>query len=174
MEIWKKIPGWETSYEVSSIGRVKSISRNRKNKSGGFSIIKERILKPSPRRMYLGVVLQYENIKVNAYIHRLVAISFLNNEFNDICVLHKDDNTFNNNLSNLKWGSHTDNMNDKLNKNRQPRGEKLSNRLTNTDVIYIRDEYNKGLYSQLELGNMFNVSRSCIQQIVTKKNWAHI
>jgi len=58
------------------------------------------------------------------YVHRLVAEAFLNNPNNFPNVLHLDDNPKNNNLSNLKWGTQTENMNLCVQHNRISRNNK--------------------------------------------------
>ena len=56
-EIWKDVPSYEGIYEVSNLGRVKSLGRKVRNK-GGFMTVKERILKPGTEGSgYLTVVL---------------------------------------------------------------------------------------------------------------------
>ena len=69
MEIWKNIKGYEGLYEISSLGRVKSL------KCG-----KVKILKPqSDSRGYLQIGLVKDKKRTNFKIHRLVAIAFIEN-----------------------------------------------------------------------------------------------
>lgn len=88
IEEWRDIRGYEGLYQVSNLGRIKSIPRERTK--GG-------ILKPlKDRTGYLSVNL-YKNGKIKrCKIHRLVANNFLE-------VNHKDGNKLNNNLSNLEY-----------------------------------------------------------------------
>lgn len=93
-EIWKDIPNYEGLYQVSDLGRVKSLFYN-----------KEKILKPAiSTNLYLFVNL-YKEKKVKQFrVHQLVAMSFLNHT---ICSLklvvdHKDNNKQNNTYSNLQ------------------------------------------------------------------------
>ncbi len=53
------------------------------------------------------------------YIHRLVAFAWLKKKDYHTDVMHKDDDTLNNSVNNLCWGTHTDNMRDMLSKKRQ-------------------------------------------------------
>jgi hypothetical protein len=102
MEIWKDIKGYEGLYQVSNLGRVKSLG-NSKSK-------KEKILKPFKRgRGYLTVKLFNNNKKKQIFIHRLVAETFIDNPDNLPQVNHKDENKQNNLLDNLEWCTNKDN-----------------------------------------------------------------
>lgn len=99
-EIWKEIDT-QGKYYISSYGRVKS-----------YQGINARILKPSQNKKgYLRVYLSAENGKKKAYyIHRLVAIAFIeNNDNKKDTVDHIDFQVQNNNVSNLCWLSRSDN-----------------------------------------------------------------
>ena len=94
-EIWKDVPGYEGSYQVSNLGRVKSLKLN-----------KEKILKPGlDRNGYLQVNLCCERKFKAIRVHQLVAMAFLNHEpcgYNGLIVDHKDNDKLNNRLSNLQ------------------------------------------------------------------------
>lgn len=91
-EIWCPVKNYESLYEVSDQGRVKSI---------GYG--KERILKPARHTGYLRVYL-YKNGEMKTYkIHRLVAQTFIPNPDNLPQVNHKDENKENNFVQNLEW-----------------------------------------------------------------------
>lgn len=106
MEKYIDCKGYEGIYKVSNYGNVKSLSRYIENGNGGY-YSKEKLLKPTENKVngYLYVSLCGNgNIKKYA-IHKLVAISFLNNipdGTNKIVVDHIDNNKLNNNLSNLQ------------------------------------------------------------------------
>ena len=100
-EVWKDIDGYEGLYEVSNLGRVKSL------KFG-----KERILKTdmSPKG-YLRVQLWKNNKGIRYLVHRLVAQAFLDNPDNLPCINHRDENPSNNNVDNIEWCTHKYNIN---------------------------------------------------------------
>ena len=103
-EIWKDIPEYEGLYQVSNMGRVKSLKYNRSGK--------EKILKfGKTKNGYLYVNL-YKDGKVKHYdIHRLVASTFIPNPDNLSEVNHKDENKENNHVDNLEFCNHTYNIN---------------------------------------------------------------
>lgn len=99
-EEWRDISGYEGIYQVSNLGRVKSLVNGGQSRLNG----KERILKPGENKYgYLSVNLcKYGNRKMFK-IHRLVAQAFLSNSENFPEVNHKDENPKNNHSSNLEW-----------------------------------------------------------------------
>lgn len=104
-EIWKDIDGYEGLYQVSNLGRIKSLYRI----TCIDRHIPEKILRPALSRGYLGVAL-HKNMKQKTFtIHRLVAIAFLPKIENKTHVNHKDGNKLNNNVENLEWCSQLEN-----------------------------------------------------------------
>lgn len=89
IEIWRSVVGFEGLYEVSNLGRVKSLKR-----------IPNTILKPSSNGRYLQLVLYKNDTKSKRYIHRLVAEAFIPNPYGFSEVNHKDENKINNSVSN--------------------------------------------------------------------------
>jgi hypothetical protein len=79
MEIWKPVKDYEGLYEVSSLGRVKSLP-----KKVGINkeyLLKEKIMKPTVMNSgYLKTNLSKNNIKKSITIHKLVAVTFLNHK----------------------------------------------------------------------------------------------
>lgn len=110
-EHWKPIIGFEGLYEISDLGRVKSLSRYVKSKANSKMKIPERILKTGKNSCgYALVVLMKNNKRHNKLVHRLVAEAFINNPENYAVVNHIDGNKQNNNVSNLEWCSTSYNM----------------------------------------------------------------
>lgn len=105
-EIWKDIAGYEGYFQVSNLGRVKSLERVVKthDRLGGFRKKKERILKCVPlKNKYLHVCLWKDNEAKTFLVHRLVANAFIPNPSCLPQVNHKDERRDNNNVSNLEW-----------------------------------------------------------------------
>ena len=102
-EIWKDIKGYEGLYQVSNLGRVKSLERRvRAKKPGTTQRIKERIRKFSyTTEGYAYVVLSKEGVHKTILVHRLVADAFVPNPDNLPCVNHKDEDKKNDTSDNL-------------------------------------------------------------------------
>lgn len=114
-EYWKDIKDYEGLYQISNLGRVKSLSRyvyTSNPKFKGYRCTKEKILKSGKtKKGYLIVVLRKNNKSKSMYVHRLVATAFIYNPNNLPEVNHKDENPLNNNVTNLEWCTHKYNGN---------------------------------------------------------------
>ena len=103
-EIWKDIEGYEGYYQVSNYGRVKSLNYHRTGK--------ERIMKPKKdSKGYLQVLLCKEGKVKHYFVHRLVAVAFVDNPQNLPIINHIDENPKNNNANNLEWCTQKYNIN---------------------------------------------------------------
>lgn len=125
-EIWKPVNGLEEFYQVSNLGRVKSIQ--------GSSRLNDKILTQSSNtkdgKGYLQVSLRRGLDKLyKVCVHRLVAENFIENDdpTNKRVVNHKDENRYNNEASNLEWCSYRYNFNYSFNLHRKERIEKIKN-----------------------------------------------
>lgn len=105
VEQWLPVIGYEGFYEISDLGRVKSLRFG-----------KEKILKlGSEKNKYFNVELWLNGIGKNRRVHQLVAESFLNHTPNKhlLVVNHKDFNKHNNILYNLEIITNRENTNKK-------------------------------------------------------------
>lgn len=111
-EEWRDIKGFEGLYQVSNMGRVKSMSRSVRANTCGVRILPEKILREGESNSgYMLVVLCKEGKHHNKMVHRLVAEAFIPNPQNYAEVNHKDENKLNNNLNNLEWCNRAYNVN---------------------------------------------------------------
>lgn len=113
-EIWKDIKEFEKRYQVSNLGRVKSLSKfvnNNPNYSSIGYYTKERILKPFKNaKGYQLVKLYKDKVSYNKKIHRLVAEAFIPNLKNKPQINHIDGSKNNNNANNLEWCTNKENQ----------------------------------------------------------------
>ena len=105
-EIWKDIQGYEGKYQVSNLGRVRSLDR----KIGNY-FRRGKVLKAcADRNGYLLVNLYNKySIREARLIHRLVANAFILNRKNKLEVNHIDGNKHNNAMENLEWCTSSEN-----------------------------------------------------------------
>lgn len=91
-EIWKNVTGFE-QYQVSNKGRVRSLKNGNPRIMKGFM----------NNKGYFVVDLSKNGIRNHKYIHRLVALEFVDGYFEGAIVNHKDENPKNNKQENLEW-----------------------------------------------------------------------
>jgi hypothetical protein len=97
-EVWKEVIGYEGLYQVSNLGKVKSIKKNI-------------LLKPVFDKRGYNMVSLYINGKGKTNkIHRIIAIAFIPNPENKPQVNHKDCNKNNNSVENLEWNTNRENI----------------------------------------------------------------
>lgn len=109
-EVWRPVKGYEGYYEVSNLGRVRSLDRYVQYRFG-LRLIKGRILKQRLWGNYKTVTFTVDRVEDRRYIHRIVAESFIPNPQNLPFVNHKDEDKLNNASYNLEWCTHSYNMN---------------------------------------------------------------
>lgn len=108
-EIWKDIKGYEGLYQVSTLGRVRSLDTKVScfpmDRKPYKQFRKGRILKPYPQGGgQLTVTLYKDGVEEHWRVHRLVAIAFLENPMEHKVVTFKDGDKYNITLDNLRWG----------------------------------------------------------------------
>lgn len=177
-EIWNDIPGYEGLYQASSLGQIRSIFRPRT--SGG-------ILKPIlDIGGHLQVGLYKNNKQKRLLIHRLILETFIGPCSSEMQCRHLDGNPINNRLTNLKWGTQSENQQDSIRHGTffhpDNRGSNNGHAiLQEFDIPEIRKLLKSGRngisgrkYSQEEIAKIFGVNRYTISMISTKKTWKHI
>lgn len=103
-EIWRDVVGYEGLYQVSNIGRVKSLPRN-------GTIKEERILKPRiTKNGYLYVHLRNGSISKYVKVHKMVAVAFIPNPENKPQINHINGIKTDNRVDNLEWNTASENM----------------------------------------------------------------
>lgn len=111
-EAWKFIQGYEGLYQVSSLGRIKSVARCRKNNGNSQTLMEERLLKQSKNNKgYCRVELCKDGARKPFSVHRLVADAFVINPLNKPEVNHIDEDKSNNKADNLEWCTTKENIN---------------------------------------------------------------
>ena len=103
-EIWRDIKDYEGFYQVSNLGRIKSLDRVVINVNGKKSLYKGKVLSIHyDKNGYVKVCLNKNNKRRKFSVHRLVAEAFIPNPNNYPEVNHIDEVKTNNKVSNLEW-----------------------------------------------------------------------
>jgi len=171
-EQWRPCVGWP-DYEVSDLGRVKSIGRWRPHNryKGKLMWWKEKILKPGKktnRGDYLFVVLTGQ---VAVTVHLLVAEAFIGPRPPGMYVRHLNDIPGDNRPANISYGTQQDNMDDAARNGKIPRGRARPNaKLHEVNIPYIRTS-GKNL---TELGKQYGVSPATIRDVLVGISWSHV
>lgn len=162
-ETWKDIPGYDSLYQISDTGSVMSLPGPRK-KAG--------ILRPSiMKNGYATVRLANKGVKTTRYIHHLVLEVFVGPRPDRMQCRHLDGSRTNNRLSNLAWGTVTENQNDRVAHGTSNRGEQHPGaKLCNLDIWLIRN----CKVGQHEMVEFFNIEQSCVSRIRNHKVWQHV
>lgn len=112
-EEWRPVLGFEGLYEVCRDGRVKSLARKVPHRRSKFLTLRERILTQSISATgYKVVMLSKEGRGVPHKVHRILLEAFVGPCPEGMRGLHWDDNPLNNDLSNLRWGTASENARD--------------------------------------------------------------
>ena len=106
-EVWKGIDGYEGYYQISNLGRVKSLDRV---DSIGHKR-KGKIMKLTPFDGYLNIILTKNAKRKRFKVHRLVAETFIPNPEMNPTINHKDEVRSNNKVKNLEWCTDEYNVN---------------------------------------------------------------
>lgn len=176
-EIWKDIEGYEGLYQVSSLGRVKSLDRYVNCPINGINakrLAPGKILFLGCRNRYPFITLYKTNISKTFSVHWLVAKAFIPNPENRKEINHLNGSRLDNNVSNLEWCTHSENIRhaDKTGLRKMPKGENQCNsKLKQHQVNSLRFEYKNNNITQLELAKKYGVSRQTISDIINFKYW---
>lgn len=173
-EIWKDIEGFEGQYQISNLGRVKSLGRYVDNVFCGTVWVPERIRKLSSGKtsVYLMIQLKKGEKTYHCLVHRLVAQHFFNDWDKTLEVNHIDGDKLNNCVWNLEMCTRQKNIDHSIAHGlKRDYGEQSSNsKLTNKQVKSVRDMYSRGV-KQVDMAKMYNVCKQTINNIVHDKTY---
>lgn len=167
-EIWRDIEGYEGLYQVSNLGRVRSLKATH-----------PRVLKlKSEKDGYLVASLYKKGVKYPV-VHRLVAKAFIPNPENKCTVNHIDGDKKNNRVENLEWATHKENLEHALETGlRPPIAGTHSHfaKLNEDEVRYIRSHYKKSCkeYGARALARKFNISQESVVRIVKRQTYRNV
>ena len=179
-EIWKDIKGYEGFYQVSNIGKIRSVDRLVHNPRYGFQKLKGKLLSASPNSHgYPQIGLTQKGKRKTLKVHSLVALYFLDKISNKNEVNHKDGDKLNNRVENLEWCTRSENILHAFafDLKEKPKGElNGQSKITKAEVIEIREMYKgrgKGL-SLAKIALIYNLGSTQVSRIIKKQSWRHV
>ena len=172
IETWRAVVGFEGFYEVSDLGRVRSLDRIvkiRRKKCVATRYYAGRILKlPKNKDGYAVVTLSTGFVET---VHTLVLTAFVGPKPPGFQCLHGDGDQQNNSASNLRWGTVKENSDDKTGHGTRPIGS-LCNfaKLTEDQVRNIKESSSP----RRALAAKYRVSISTVDHIKQGLSWRHV
>lgn len=178
IEIWKPVKDYEPYYEVSSNGNIRTIERIITLPTHQYLKKQKLLTQFKDHRGYFQVKLYNGFGKCKSIsVHRIVALTFLDNPKKLLEVNHIDLNKCNNHLSNLEWITRSDNIKHCY-QYRDPKTYKGSgnknSKLKEEQVISIRKEYKNSSITYKQLAVKYNVGTTLIGYIINNKVWNHV
>jgi len=174
-EEWKDIKGYEGFYQISNLGRVKSLG-------GWCGTVKRKPIIRSTSFTHDG----YEKVRLihkgkdrTVRIHRLVAEAFIPNPYKKDTVNHIDGNKQNNVVSNLEWINRSEQMIHAYElglKTSKVGSNNYCSKLTDDDVKKIRKCYIRGStkFGTVALGKKYGVTNRVIGLVVRNKSYKNV
>jgi len=166
---WKPCYGFP-DYAISEVGeiiRIRLLCTKEKSTCLG------RVIKPFEDKFgYSRVTLFKDSNKIKKSVHTLVLSSFFGPPLQGTECRHLDGNPSNNNIKNLKWGTHSENLYDRVRHGTHTRGDKnASSKLKPSEVLIIKDLLKLTNKSQTQIAKLFKVDHVTISAINTGKTW---
>jgi NUMOD4 motif/HNH endonuclease len=163
---WRDVVGWEEYYQVSNAGDVKRVC-------GGRGAVIGKILKKSgTNKPYYTINLRREGHFKSYKVHRLVALSFVENLCPDTKtqVNHMDGNKKNNHYLNLEWVTPGENQKHsyRVLDRKSARGFA---KLTEEDVLTIRKLLYTTRLTQKDIGSIFGINQTTVSRIKLNQTW---
>lgn len=170
-EIWREVLNYDGNYVISNLGRVKRTF----DRDGNF--IDRHLKLHTDENGYINVVLCKNSVCRRHRMHRLLMIAFKYiPNYIEMDVRHIDGNPSNNDLNNLSWGTHAENMQDKKVHGTVPcfQGSKNPAAILNeAKVLEIRKKLMTG-DSMKNLANEYGVSEYAIWDIAKYRSWLNV
>lgn len=174
IEIWKDIKNYEGYYQVSNLGRIRSLDRIVGGPYNSKRKLKSKLLfGTSNIDKYVQVMLCKYGKPKSRLVHSLVANTFMYNPNLDLRINHKDCDKTNNIITNLEWVTQSENIIHSYANNLHKSGiDHHNSKFKRNDVVSIRHLLKNG-NSQSSIAKKFNVSKVAIYNIannITYKN----
>ena len=172
-EVWKPVVEWEGYYEVSNLGRVRTVPRVIVRSDGTTQSLRGRIRKLQVAHDGRMLVMMCRDSRVQSrLVHRLVARAFLGEPAADQVVCHNDGDPTNNRAENLRWDTASANQMDRVAHGTHSRGERHNMvKLTERQVHEIRALCDSRSMLQREVADLYGIGQSMVSLIALRRKW---
>lgn len=179
MEIWKDIKGYEGHYQVSNLGRVKSLQCTYRSAK---RLVTKKCCIMTPRVSRDGYLAVHFGRGNNFFVHRLVANAFIPNDKNFKEINHKNENKKDNRVENLEWCDRKYNCNYGA-RNKRISVSHINNPLLSRRIVQktIEGEYIKEYPSMMEVERQYgfrqgNISKCCrgLKKTAYGYKWSYV
>jgi hypothetical protein len=176
-ELWKDIEGYEGLYQISNLGRVKSLSRIWEAGIKGVYRTKLDTIRKLQitKKGYAQIILKHPDNKSKGYaVHRLVAKAFIPNLKSFPQVNHIDCNKLNNHVSNLEWCTNDFNIKHANKNGLHGKGElHARSKWKESDVLLFRKLHSEGV-KMVDISKKYGINSGTLFSIIHRTNWKHI
>lgn len=179
VEIWRPVVGYEGAYEVSSLGRVRSLDRMIQCRAWDkyakvhvptLKRAKGRVLRPGLSSGHLTVALGKDNSRL---VHHLVLEAFVGPRPEGCESLHADDVGDNNVLGNLSWGTRSQNLHDAVRNGRKQHGDRHRYaKMTDQQASAVKGLH--GVRRPCDLARKLGVNEATIRQLWSGRSWKSV
>lgn len=177
-EVWKPVVGYEGFYEVSNLGRVRSLDRyvSLRNRWGDIRErrYKGKLLVPFLHKGYPHVAVRKGSAGlVQQSVHRMVLEAFVGECPPRMEACHNDGNRRNAALSNLRWDTRANNHADKIKHGTHLRGTaNPQSKFTERDIEVVFDLRRRGL-THAAIAAKIGMSSTHVSNVLNGKRWGH-
>lgn len=174
LEEWRGVIGFESLYEVSSLGRVRSLTRPQKHYTGKLLVRHGRELRGCiTDRGYIKVSLCKDGRVLGRHVHALVAAAFIGPRPKGLLVRHLDGDGTNNAAQNLAYGTGAENAEDMRRHGTLRVGEAHgSSKLTEAQVRALRAE--PAHLPASALTEKYGIGLSQVYNVRSGNHWRHV
>ena len=179
VEVWKSVVGFEDSYQVSDLGRVRSVDRLVFKTNGRQQFFKGRVLSLTKNACgYPQMILHTNGKPRSVRVHRLIALAFIPNPENKPDVNHKDGVKTNNVLANLEWSTTSENVkhayDNGLTRIQHRKGTDSHRAKLTPELIRKAKTMRENGATFVEIGKIVGVDESSIRHAISGKTWKYL